>query len=1126
MRSKPNTLSPSCMRGYERVDEIDQAQGRIFSLGLVLLALGLLLNGVSYVYNYGASHANVLVAQALQLVYGILAVVGLLIMTGADLDINAYLRRNQCRVILFSLVWVISFGIQACTLPQPIGQSSWLPALPFLALLFKYTSIVTMQPGYPLFTELVLAGLVLNFVDFTIFAFDNGFAPSTSGQLGIRKWILSVSALLNTGFVFSVMCYHSPRRSADSMDAATTASLQFKLTIYAYLFSYGLANAVLTAVYLSVPGPPMNTEERAYFGLQWAFSVVNLVPSILFFVWKHEIMRALGLNWLARRSMHEKDRHALWEGHIFSLGFLLFGFSFILTGVAQWVPFGSLPWAACYVMFSVSSVVGLMTMTVAKVDVNAYVHAQPCTVRVAACLWITGNAIQAFLPGIRTLPLVVLWLPCVPLGYVIVQYDRVIRQQLFTFLFIAALVLQFVLNLPGAAALPKWVGIITAVSNCLAMAFVFTVAYWFSSFRRSDQTHTLQLKMTTFAFLFSYGVQNSMFVLAASSNALGTPPMLTSNSMLPLFWLYNAIHIIPPLVTFTCRTPMLKFLGLSWLSRRINEGLSAEMELPTLILAERGDLVEVEEAITRQADLNAYILRHFDDEYTLLHLAVKNNHLDALQRMLNTGAVEVNKPTGRRGKSALFMAAELNRLHAATMLLEHHADANAISDEGQSALIQASAKGHEEIVTLLERHGASRSFRWMGLNAEDVRRADSNSDRGIQASGIRKPTERPVLQGQPRYESVISDMQDSRLTTGNAFDLASIEAGGCATSARPSAASAVELEGAASEMETVNEKERPVYLHFQSSLKKKESPTGKRGNSLFADMHDDSYAALDMRHYWFIEWLEVVRTCREEGGCIIVFDLGRGAESHFKDAAMRTSPNCVMEIGLLYQVFLLDGYSRRMTLVVLTDEDMASDVPIEDLLEAKGEDHGAQRELFKQAYDSCIEDLASTTTTNLLQQWIHDFERAGGDATMFKEATQLLTFDLSVSQSSMATSQSSAATDTCTVSVDTSASTSLATQTLSTSVSIGRSFRELVAEIEKPDFVAAEKSWGDMVDLHKGNKDTAQLQQVLEASQSEIKRLCRESSIVVSSFRKAYPNARHEALCAVEPVLEGLGFLQ
>ena len=59
--------------------------------------------------------------------------------------------------------------------------------------------------------------------------------------------------------------------------------------------------------------------------------------------------------------------------------------------------------------------------------------------------------------------------------------------------------------------------------------------------------------------------------------------------------------------------------------------------------------------------------------------------------------------------------------HAATMLIEQHADVNVLSDEGQSPLIVATANRHAAVAKLLRDHGANEDHRWMGLAAEDMR---------------------------------------------------------------------------------------------------------------------------------------------------------------------------------------------------------------------------------------------------------------------------------------------------------------------------------------------------------------------------------------------------------------------
>ena len=79
-------------------------------------------------------------------------------------------------------------------------------------------------------------------------------------------------------------------------------------------------------------------------------------------------------------------------------------------------------------------------------------------------------------------------------------------------------------------------------------------------------------------------------------------------------------------------------------------------------------------------DLNEFVFSEEDDELTLLMLAVLNKHYDSVQRQLLTGEVSVNKASGSKGHTALFLAAQHGCLHAAVMLLEHNADVNALAD--------------------------------------------------------------------------------------------------------------------------------------------------------------------------------------------------------------------------------------------------------------------------------------------------------------------------------------------------------------------------------------------------------------------------------------------------------------
>ena len=72
---------------------------------------------------------------AVYLVFGILSVVGLLLITFADLDLNKYLQHNQLHLVAFVVVMNASNIIDIFTdESDDMGQVFWLQVVPFVAL--------------------------------------------------------------------------------------------------------------------------------------------------------------------------------------------------------------------------------------------------------------------------------------------------------------------------------------------------------------------------------------------------------------------------------------------------------------------------------------------------------------------------------------------------------------------------------------------------------------------------------------------------------------------------------------------------------------------------------------------------------------------------------------------------------------------------------------------------------------------------------------------------------------------------------------------------------------------------------------------------------------------------------
>ena len=157
----------------------------------------------------------------------------------------------------------------------------------------------------------------------------------------------------------------------------------------------------------------------------------------------------------------------------------------------------------------------------------------------------------------------------------------------------------------------------------------------------------------------------------------------------------------------------------------------------------------------------------YNDGFTLLHLAVINDHTDAVQRLLITNEVEINKRTSMTGYSALALAALQGHIHSATLLLEHGADANSQTDAGVSPLMLAAINGHSEVVKLLRQHGADEDHMWMGLKANDMLRveaSDTPGELGEEASDTpgelgeeASNTPGELRKDAPRNSSIVSD---------------------------------------------------------------------------------------------------------------------------------------------------------------------------------------------------------------------------------------------------------------------------------------------------------------------------------------------------------------------------------
>jgi hypothetical protein len=106
----------------------------------------------------------------------------------------------------------------------------------------------------------------------------------------------------------------------------------------------------------------------------------------------------------------------------------------------------------------------------------------------------------------------------------------------------------------------------------------------------------------------------------------------------------------------------------------------------------------------------------YTDACTLLSAGCYNNHVAAVRRLLTIGSVDIDKGSLLSNRGPLFAAATCGHTECVQLLIEHGADMNIRTDDGQTALFAAATRGHQDVVTLLLEHGATQEPRWMGMS--------------------------------------------------------------------------------------------------------------------------------------------------------------------------------------------------------------------------------------------------------------------------------------------------------------------------------------------------------------------------------------------------------------------------
>jgi hypothetical protein len=240
----------------------------------------------------------------------------------------------------------------------------------------------------------------------------------------------------------------------------------------------------------------------------------------------------------------------------------------------------------------------------------------------------------------------------------------------------------------------------------LTVALVYYQQY--SYLQHKGGAPTFPLSATIYTYLFLYGLCEMMGHVLQRT----TPP----------FWYgFGTIHICFPAIFLAFNDRIYRTLGRTWLRQRFADDAISRDSKQHGVPSEMGTVVDVEEAIIAGIDLNRMVrLEGASDEFTLFTLACLNGHQDAVSKLLTIGHIDINKPSKYRQWTPLYACCMQGDSHNVAALIARGVDVNSKTSDGESALLQATARGHTEIIRLLIEAGASQTEEWMGLNLAEA----------------------------------------------------------------------------------------------------------------------------------------------------------------------------------------------------------------------------------------------------------------------------------------------------------------------------------------------------------------------------------------------------------------------
>jgi hypothetical protein len=591
--------------------------GRLLSLGFILFSLSFVVDGFA---SYYATRA-IVVGEWLYLVFGILSTTGLMTMSTAEIDVNRFCRQHQLRTNAMVIVWVVSYATYAFE----DSHVFWIPNLPFFYYALRYKHINTflkgcaknpMSEGYPMFTELLQASLCLGLIANALMA----FFPQISGEPDGPRWIALVGAVDLIGAVaMAFVSYHNAPWRPGNGPPGQAAAIQFFITVYVYLFFFGMGqlteNAINHYVY------------HLDVGIQlWLFCVVHILPPSI-------LLCSFGYALVCPEHKSIRSNTEAGSGTLFTvamLAFVLADFGYSLGYFMLQSPFFLL------VQALVQAVASIVMTTSDLRDPNRYLQSHQLLAFAFAasflawCLLSAFNSIMIYaLPALPFLYLLCRWREVMALHDGYLRYTQLLALGLALDVvswgvddMIQALAqhssrVWFIWLKQGGdegfdePISPVWPLILV---GCVSLSGgILMLRSFIQSTQRKGQALLMGCWVMVYAWNCMWGLHLTLHLIV-QYHVYNGPSASTGAGSAPaagpaLGFVSAAVHMILPFFVFWYRGTILSKLGKRWLRSRM---LQADHNYDGIHI-KRGCIAEVEHAIEGGLDLNALYNASYND---------------------------------------------------------------------------------------------------------------------------------------------------------------------------------------------------------------------------------------------------------------------------------------------------------------------------------------------------------------------------------------------------------------------------------------------------------------------------------------------------------------------------------